>query len=93
MATMNKKGLSELGIIMPVLWIMFISVGCLIILGLVSTFAQLTADEVGTKDISCYDEFRNEIQGLVCNEIIYDYGILNFMFHNSITNAGDYHGK
>lgn len=50
--------------------IVYVSLGIMLLLGLFATIEVLTLETVGHKQVPCYDEFENEIEGLECIEEI-----------------------
>ena len=49
------------------------------IYGVLLLIGFVIRQEVGVVDVPCYDRYSNEIEGVTCECIVYDYGIPNWL--------------
>jgi len=57
---------------------------------LVGNITKEINGEQGYKIVPCYDRWNSEIKDQQCIKKVYDYGLFNFMWKNSITNNKNY---
>jgi len=69
---MNKKGMA-FNILSG------IAVCCFLCFVSLLFIVDRTKQEVDVIDVPCYDRYSNEIEGVTCECIVYDYGILNWL--------------